>query len=66
MRLFSIHTAVHVQAIRARCTQLINAAGEAGVKVLCLQEAWCVGIAWTNRYYLQLLELRSQHTADCY
>jgi hypothetical protein len=29
-----------LQAIRERCGQMIDAAGQAGVKVLCLQEAW--------------------------
>ncbi len=32
-----------LQAIRDRVGQMLDTAGQAGVKVACLQEAWCVG-----------------------
>jgi beta-ureidopropionase len=41
--------AAPLQAVFDRVRQLINAAGEAGVQVLCLQEAWHMPFAFCTR-----------------
>ncbi|KAL6753297.1 beta-ureidopropionase [Haematococcus lacustris] len=41
--------AEQAQAIRSRCGTLIDAAGQMGVQVLCLQEAWHMPFAFCTR-----------------
>ncbi len=38
-----------VQAIYRRVTQIVEAAGSAGVNILCLQEAWPMPFAFCTR-----------------